>query len=115
MKLADVHDGMKVRITAGQPEHPLNGRLAEVVLVTDPLPAAPPTRRDDMDPDLRHLVGSNEDDAGARQARAYRMKSLETPFAWPGGQVHLYLLQPEETRCWTSPYITVGPGDIEPA
>lgn len=115
MKLVDVHDGMMVRIIAGEPVHPLNGRVAEVVLVTAPLPDSPPASRGAMDPELMSRISSNLDDEASRQARAYRVRALEVPFAWPDGQVHLYLMQREESRCWVTPYVTVGPGDIEPA
>lgn len=118
MKLEDVTDGMRVRITSGGEDHPLHGARAEVILVTGPLPPDPP--RSLQDPCMAqraHLINSNLDGPAERAARAYRKDSLEAPFAWPHGRVHLSLegREPASRRTWPFPYVVVSPADIEPA
>lgn len=116
MKLEDVKDGMTVVITARGPEHPLHGKRAEVVLVTGPLPAEPPqTLREPSMTGVAHLINSNKDSPADRAARAFRVDSLEQPFAWPCGKVLLSLHGYYRTRGWPRPCVEVSPEHIEPA
>lgn len=114
MNLNEVKDDMEVRITAGGSGHPLHGHRALVILVDSPLPDSPPASlRDSSMAQITHRISSNMPDD--RDARAYRRETLEQPFAFPHGRVHLSLLPytVAQGRRWPFPYIVVGPEDIE--
>lgn len=100
MKAEDARDGMTVKITAGAAAHPLHGWTAEVICVSAPLPASPPV-------DWTGIAGLRT--AGGR---AYRPDDWESPFAFQGGKLLLYLGD-KPGRPWAFPYVTVSPCDVE--
>jgi hypothetical protein len=103
---------MTVRITAGDPGHPLHGHLGQVTRVFPPMPPGPEIP-------LRASEARQNGKAGLLDI----MDVLEEPFAWPDGRVSVYLGvrgddeddQPVEPggRRWMRPYVLVSPADIE--
>jgi hypothetical protein len=100
VRAEDVRDGMAVRITAGDAAHPLHGWAAEVIHISAPLPASPPV-------DWAGIAGLRTADDGM-----YRPDDWESPFAFPGGKLLLYLGD-KPGRPWAFPYVTVSPCDVE--
>lgn len=106
---ADAQAERLVRITAGDPDHPLHGHLGMVAAIFPPLP---PGQEIPLHPQDTHAETLTRD-----------RDAFDQPFAWPDGKVLLWLgnragdddgppIQPGGRR-WLRPYVTVSPADIE--